>query len=86
MIRRTWPDWWEWEVELSPHLLKRMADRRFTEVDLRTMLDRAVGYTKDPAPGRFRINTRHRRKQWVVIVEPDAELHLLVVVTAFPLD
>jgi hypothetical protein len=32
------PDWWDWELELSPHLLKRMTDRRFTEIDLRRML------------------------------------------------
>ena len=27
MRRRGWPDWWDWELELSPHLLKRMTDR-----------------------------------------------------------
>ena len=36
-----WPDWWNFELELSSHLLKRMVDRDFTEVDLRAMLDRA---------------------------------------------
>ncbi len=36
-----WPEWWDWELELSPHLLKRMEDRQFNEVDLRTMLHRA---------------------------------------------
>ena len=36
-----WPDWWEWELELSPHLEKRMVDRDFTELDLRTMLENA---------------------------------------------
>ncbi len=35
-----WPEWWDWELELSPHLLKRMADRGFSELDLRAMLDR----------------------------------------------
>ena len=38
MSRRRWPEWWNWELELSPHLLKRMVDRRFTEVDVRRML------------------------------------------------
>lgn len=32
---RPWPDWWEWEIDLTPHLLKRMEDRDFSEVDLR---------------------------------------------------
>jgi hypothetical protein len=39
MVRaRPWPDWWEWEIDLTPHLLKRMEDRDFSEVDLREML------------------------------------------------
>jgi hypothetical protein len=63
-----------------------MVDRRFTEVDLRAMLKRAADYHKDPVPGRFRVKTRHRRREWIVIVEPDAEFDLLVIVTAFPLD
>jgi hypothetical protein len=39
-----WPEWWEWELELTPHLLKRMVDRQFDEVDLRTMLADAYDY------------------------------------------
>jgi hypothetical protein len=36
-----WPDWWEWELEISPHILKRMVDRSFSETDLRLMLEAA---------------------------------------------
>ncbi len=71
-------------MELSPHLLKRMDDRGFTEIDLRQMLERALGYREDVAEGRWVIETRHRRKAWEVIVEPDRERQLLVVVTAYP--
>lgn len=78
-----WPEWWDWELELSPHLLKRMQDRSFNEVDLRSMLERALNYRRDPVEGRWVIESRHRRRRWEVIVEPDAELRLLVVVTAF---
>lgn len=35
------PHWWAWDLELSPHLLKRMIDRGFTEVDLRRMIEDA---------------------------------------------
>jgi len=35
------PEWWDWEPELSPHLEKRMADRDFNEIDLRSMLENA---------------------------------------------
>jgi hypothetical protein len=30
-----WPEWWEWELELTAHLEKRMLDRDFNEIDLR---------------------------------------------------
>lgn len=81
-----WPDWWEWELEITPHLEKRMEDRDFTEVDLRTMLERATGYYPDVVDNRWVIETRHRRQQWRVIVEPDLMALLLVVVTAYPLE
>ena len=83
---KKWPLWWEWELELSPHLLKRMLDRRFTEVDLRTMLDVASAFRRDVAPERWVIDTRHARRSWEVIVEPDAEAQLLVVITAYPVE
>jgi len=69
---------------LSPHLLKRMVDRRFNEIDLRSMLGRATGYRRDIVKGRWVILTRHRRQAWEVIVEPDSTEELLVVITAYP--
>ena len=71
-------------MEFSPHLLKRMDDRRFTEIDLRRMLERASGYRDDVMGGRWVIETKHRGKAWEVILEPDFEGQLLVVVTAYP--
>jgi hypothetical protein len=64
--------------------LVQAEDRRFTEIDLRRMLERASGYREDVVEGRWVIETIHRRKPWEVIVEPDAERQLLVVVTAYP--
>jgi len=61
-----------------------MLDRRFTEVNLRRMLERAKGYRRDIVEGRWIIETSHRRKSWEVIVEPDLEVELLVVITAYP--
>ena len=84
MSRRQWPEWWDWELELSPHLLKRMTDRRFTEIDLRRMLARASGYHEDAVEERWVIETRHRNRRWEVIVEPDNERQLVVVITAYP--
>jgi hypothetical protein len=81
-----WPPWWEWQLELTPHLEKRMEDRGFTEVDLRTMLEAATGYRKDVVDGRFVIETRHRKVDWEVIVEPDEVVPSLVVITAYAVD
>jgi hypothetical protein len=81
-----WPEWWAWDLELTPHLEKRMEDRTFTEVDLRAMLQMALGYAPDYVDGRFVIETRHASRSWHVIVEPDSEDKLLVVVTAYPTD
>jgi len=79
-----WPGWWDWELELSSHLEKRMEERDFTEVDLRAMLHRATGYRLDVVEDRWIIETRHRGHHWEVIVEPDPAEQLLVVITAYP--
>ena len=76
--------WWDWELELSPHLIKRMGDRRFSEIDLRRMLARASGHRRDVVNDRWVIVTKHRGRDWEVIVEPDVDRELLVVVTAYP--
>ena len=81
-----WPKWWTWELELTPHLEKRMEDREFTEVDLRAMLQRASGFRQDWIEGRFVIETIYRGRGWEVIVEPDQTDELLVVVTAYAMN
>ncbi len=35
---------------------------------------------------RYVIDARHEGRPWEVIVEPDAERHLLVVITAYPVE
>jgi uncharacterized protein DUF4258 len=79
-----WPSWWEWDLGLSAHLLRRMEDRGFTEVDLRRMLEYATGLRMDVVDGRWVVETSHARHPWEVIVEPDEEIRLLVVITAYP--
>jgi len=71
---------------LSAHLLKRMEDRAFNEVDLRRMLERADGHRADILEGRFVIDTRHAGRPWEAIVEPDEIRQFLVVITAYSLD
>ena len=78
------PAWWEWELELTSHLLKRMVDRGFSEIDLRSMMEAAMRLRVDEEPGRWIVETSHASRPWEVIVEPDAEDRLLVVITAYP--
>jgi hypothetical protein len=81
---REWPSWWSWELDLSPHLLKRMVDRQFSEVDLRRMLEYATRLRGDVVEGRWIVETWHEKDPWEVIVEPDFDARTLVVVTAYP--
>jgi len=81
-----WPIWWSRELELSPHLLKRMTDRQFNESELRLMLEDAIRYHENDEPGRWVIETRHSGRFWEVIVEPDPLEKVFVVVTAYPLE
>jgi len=72
------------ELEFSPHLFKRMMDRHFSELDLRSMLERARGYRPDIVEGRWVIITTFRRRTWEIIAEPDGSTKRLVIVTAYP--
>ena len=54
-----------------------------TEVEVRATLERATGVEASVVEGRFMVQTRRRQGPWVVIVEPDAEARLLVVVTVY---
>ena len=81
-----WPVWWSWELELTPHLMKRMLDRQFNEVDLRLMVDAATDFHENHEVGRFVVRTTHDGSRWTVIVEQSSDDHVLIVVTAYPLD
>ena len=78
------PAWWDWELELSSHVLKRMVDRGLIDVELRTMMEFATDLRKDDEAGRWVVETLHESRPWEVIVEPDAADQLLIVITAYP--
>ena len=77
------PSWWAWELEFTPHLLKRMIDRGFTEVDVRRMIEDANAVLPTPEPGRWIVETNLERRKWFVVVEPDEVARTLVVITAY---
>lgn len=84
MKEPAWPDWWDWEIEFTPHLLRRMEDRDFNEIDLRKMLHCAKSYKPDVVDGRWIVETQHNHRRWEIIVEPDDFENLLVIITAYP--
>jgi hypothetical protein len=63
-----------------------MEDRGFSELDLRRMLELANDHRSDLVEGRWVIETRHNSRKWEVIVEPDMDDKVIVVVTAFDVD
>ncbi|HEX5214691.1 MAG TPA: DUF4258 domain-containing protein [Vicinamibacterales bacterium] len=79
----TFPEWWNWDLSFTSHAELRMEQRGVTEVEVRAMLERATGFEASVVAGRFMIQTRHDQGAWIVIVEPDAEASLLVVVTIY---
>jgi len=81
-----WPEWWQYELIISPHVVARMEERDFTEIDLRTMLDKATDWRESVAPGRFVIESIHESLPWEIVVEPDDYEKVLIVVTAYPVE
>lgn len=60
-----------------------MEQRAVTEIDVRSMLERAAHLEPSVVEGRFMVYTRHTRHPWIVIVEPDHDSTLLIVVTMY---
>lgn len=48
------------------------------------MLERATRLRADLVDDRWVVETWHARHRWEVIVEPDQESRLLIVITAYP--
>jgi len=77
------PEWWDFELELSPHLEDRMIDRGFSEADLRLMIEVAQALGVGKTPGRWIVRTSHLGEAWEVVVEPDELDRVIVVITAY---
>ena len=78
-----WPEWWNWELELTRHLERRMEDRDSTELELRFMLERARASKPDVLERRWVVETKYRGCDWEVVLEPDLRVRRLVVITAY---
>jgi hypothetical protein len=60
-----------------------MVQRDFTEIDLRIMLDSTNEIKPDIVDGRWIAKTRYQNANWEVIVEPDYDEKVQVIVTAY---
>lgn len=76
------PDWWEWELEVSSHCLKRMIERGFNEAELRAMLEDATSVEYQDH-GTFIAETYQDSVRWEVILIPDHDREVIIVVTAY---
>jgi uncharacterized protein DUF4258 len=70
-------------LSFTPHAELRMEQRGVTEVDVRVMLERSTAFESSVVEGRFVIHVARNNRPWIVIVEPDNDPSLLVVVTAY---
>lgn len=77
------PAWWNFDLELSPHIEERRIDRGFSEVDLRMMVEAAGNVRPATTSGRWIVETSHDGDSWAVIVEPDERDLVIVVITAY---
>jgi hypothetical protein len=78
------PEWWGWELELTFHVDFRLAERGLTEIVLRRMLERATSLRFGQVPGRFEVTGRFQGQRWTIVLEPDFETRVIVVITIFP--
>ena len=81
----SFPAWWTWDLSFTPHAELRIEQRGVTEVDVRAMLERAIGFEPSVVEGRFMIHVARNNRPWIVIVEPDIDASVLVLVTAYEL-
>jgi hypothetical protein len=77
------PDWWQWDLTFTRHVHVRMEEREFSEVELRGMISDITNLLAARRRGRFIGRTRLKGAPWIVVLEPDFDDHVVVVVTAY---
>ena len=77
------PPWWDWELFLTKPVQRRMVQRGLSETDLRTMMEDAVAVIPDRRSWRRLVQTVRGSEQWEIVLDPNPDLRVLVVVTAY---
>ena len=65
--KRVWPEWWEWELDISDHANEYMPVREFTEIDLRRMMEQrtiAPISRKDDGASKCTFGANPGRSSW----------------------
>jgi len=57
------PEWWDWDLELTPHVEKRMEQRSFNEIKLRELLITSSGHRQGKVDNRFIIFSSYGRER-----------------------
>lgn len=78
------PEWWDRALEITAHAYKRLEERELSEAQLRYMLEHVEALTEDREPGRGIAEASVEGRTWRIILEPDPEVSVIVVVTAYP--
>lgn len=79
------PDWWDWELAYTEHVVSRMEERGVSDVELRTMLRSPIS-VQPGRHGRWQVETRHAAHRWTIVLEPDFEDRVVFVVTVYQRD
>ena len=77
------PIWWSWDFVISEHAEERMDERGVSESRLRWMLQPVRRVTRSDEPGRFVVEVSVLRARWEVVLEPDFERQVVVIVTVY---
>jgi hypothetical protein len=79
-----WPNWWDWQLDLTlDHLRAQMIRRKFSETDLRDMLERTTNLREDDELGRWVAETTKANQVWEVVLEPQTRDQTVLMITAY---
>lgn len=49
-------------------------------------MDSAIEIRPDEEPGRWIVEATHESRRWEIVLEPESAEHLLIVITAYPVE
>jgi hypothetical protein len=77
------PPWSEWEIRFETHARERMSERGLNETEARRLLEHARQYARGRRAGRWLVVGALRGARWVIVIRPEVERPVVVVLTVF---